>query len=86
MAETSRSAAEDERTGHLVLIADRRTRTLIGASAIGPRADEWIGESVIAIRAQLPLSVLVDCVHPFPTFSEAYEPALRELVNRCERE
>jgi len=32
-----------------------------------------------AIRARIPLSVLIDVIQPFPTFSEAVFQALREL-------
>ena len=55
---------------------------LVGAASIGARADEWIGEAVMAIRAELPLEVMADVVHPFPSFSEVYEPALRQLLSR----
>jgi pyruvate/2-oxoglutarate dehydrogenase complex dihydrolipoamide dehydrogenase (E3) component len=77
---TARAAATGLKSGQLVLVADRRRRTLLGAAAIGPHAEEWIGEAVLAIRAEITIDVLTDVVHAFPTFSESYEPALRKLA------
>ncbi len=77
---TARANATKLFSGKLALVADKRKRVLIGASAVGPRADEWIGEATLAIRAEIPLNVLADTVHAFPTFSEVYEPPLRELA------
>ena len=83
ISHTARAGTEGAGDGWLVLTADAEKALLIGAAAIGPHADEWIGEAVMAIRAQVPLDVLADVVHPFPTFAMAYEPPLRELAKRC---
>jgi pyruvate/2-oxoglutarate dehydrogenase complex dihydrolipoamide dehydrogenase (E3) component len=52
---------------------------LIGAHALGPEAGEWLQQATLAIRAKTPLAVLLDVIQPFPTFSEAFLQALRDL-------
>ena len=78
-------AGSDGDGGRLVLTADRSRGVLIGAAAIGPHADEWIGEAALAIHAEIRLSVLVRLVHLFPTYSEAYGRLFRELAETAAR-
>jgi len=66
--------------GLLVLVADADAQVLVGASAVGDMADAWIHEAVLAIRAAVPLAVLHDTIHAFPTYAEAYDVALGGLV------
>jgi dihydrolipoamide dehydrogenase len=65
--------------GELAVIADAARRTLVGAWAVGPLASEWIHYAALAIKAQLPLSLLQDTVAQFPTYTEAYLKAIEKL-------
>ena len=67
------------RTGLVKLFADPSQRVLVGALAVGPEAGEWLGQLTLAVRAAVPIEVLLDTIQPYPTFSEAIFNALREL-------
>jgi pyruvate/2-oxoglutarate dehydrogenase complex dihydrolipoamide dehydrogenase (E3) component len=71
------SRAYDRQPGFLTLVSDGERLT--GAHAVGPEAGEWLQQATVAIRAQVPLTVLFDVIQPFPTFSEAFLFALRDL-------
>ena len=67
------------REGFLKLAADPERRVIVGAVAVGPEAGEWLQQVTLAIRAEVPLDVLLDTIQPYPTFSEAVFLAGREL-------
>jgi pyruvate/2-oxoglutarate dehydrogenase complex dihydrolipoamide dehydrogenase (E3) component len=67
------------RPGFVKLAADRSRRVLVGAIAVGPEAGEWLGQLTLAVRAEIPVDVLLDTIQPYPTFSEAIFGALQEL-------
>jgi pyruvate/2-oxoglutarate dehydrogenase complex dihydrolipoamide dehydrogenase (E3) component len=81
LAEVARTAtyAHDyaDSNGFLTLLSDGDRLT--GAYALGPEAGEWLQQVTLAIRARVPLDVLVDTIQPFPTFSEIVAAALKML-------
>jgi pyruvate/2-oxoglutarate dehydrogenase complex dihydrolipoamide dehydrogenase (E3) component len=70
--------AHAESNGFLTLLSDGEQLT--GAYALGPEAGEWLQQATLAIRARVPLEVLIDTIQPFPTFSEIYLAALKALT------
>ncbi len=75
--------AYDTQPGFLTLVSDGERLT--GAYAVGPEAGEWLQQATLAIRAHTPISVLLDVIQPFPTFSEAFLFALRDLDTQLVR-
>ncbi len=71
-----------KRPGLLKLAADPKAGVLVGAVAVCPEAGEWLGQLTLAVRARVPVDVLLDTIQPYPTFSEAIFDALRELADR----
>ena len=67
----------DARPGFLTLVSDGERLT--GAYALGPEAGEWLQQATLAIRAKVPLEIMVDTIQPFPTFSEIFLHGLTAL-------
>jgi pyruvate/2-oxoglutarate dehydrogenase complex dihydrolipoamide dehydrogenase (E3) component len=67
-----------ESNGFLTLLSDGERLT--GAYALGPEAGEWLQQATLAIRAQVPITVLIDTIQPFPSFSGIYDAAVKTLA------
>jgi len=83
--ESARTLTDSGAGGLLILTADSKRKVLVGAAAIGPKADEWLAEATLAIRAEVSLHILRDVVHAFPTYGECFEPPIRDLLNQISR-
>jgi len=68
--------------GHLTIVVDRERKVLVGAFAACPCGGEFIHDATLAIRADVPLAVLADTIHAFPTASRVmcglYQKAAKE--------
>lgn len=80
MTDTVRATTDGSRAGFVKLVADPRRGIIVGATGMGGRAEEWISEMALAVRAEVPVWVLADVVHPFPTFSEVLDRPIWELA------
>jgi pyruvate/2-oxoglutarate dehydrogenase complex dihydrolipoamide dehydrogenase (E3) component len=75
--------AYEKSNGFITLLSDGERLT--GAYALGPDAGEWLQQATLAIRARVSLTVLRDVIQPFPTFSEIYVAALKNLDRQITR-
>ena len=68
-ASSSKGFAVEAELGHVTVTFDRATRQMIGAAMACPDASAAIHECVLAIRARVPVEVLADTIHAFPSTS-----------------
>jgi dihydrolipoamide dehydrogenase len=80
---TAKGYSVEAEFGHVTIVVDRATRQLIGAAMATPDASAAIHEFVLAIKAHVPVDVLADTIHAFPStariFNGLFADALREL-------
>ncbi len=75
---TSAKGYTTESDGHCTIVVDRTERVLVGAFLAGIAASEAIHECVLAIRARVPLEILADTIHAFPTVARVLGTAFVE--------
>ena len=66
---SSKGYSVEAETGHVTIVLDRARRELVGASMACPDASAAIHECVLAIKARVPIDVLADTIHAFPSTS-----------------
>ncbi|WP_245821284.1 dihydrolipoyl dehydrogenase family protein [Geodermatophilus pulveris] len=65
-----RAVTDGATDGFTTLVLDRRRR-VVGATAVGPRAGEVLGELTLAVRERLTTTDLAGTTHAYPTYSGA---------------
>jgi pyruvate/2-oxoglutarate dehydrogenase complex dihydrolipoamide dehydrogenase (E3) component len=82
-ATSSKGYAVQASLGHVTIVVDRRSRTLVGAAMACPDASAAIHECVVAIQAGVAIDVLAEAIHAYPStsriFNGLFADALREL-------
>jgi pyruvate/2-oxoglutarate dehydrogenase complex dihydrolipoamide dehydrogenase (E3) component len=68
-ATTARGYGVQAKRGHVTIVIDRQSRTLVGAAMACLDASAAIHECVLAIQARVPLETLTATIHAFPSTS-----------------
>jgi pyruvate/2-oxoglutarate dehydrogenase complex dihydrolipoamide dehydrogenase (E3) component len=81
-ARVDRAITEGETEGSTTLVLDRRRR-IVGATVVGPRAGEVLGELTLAVRRGLTTTDLAGTTHAYPTYSgAAWDAAVDDVRSR----
>jgi pyruvate/2-oxoglutarate dehydrogenase complex dihydrolipoamide dehydrogenase (E3) component len=66
---TAKGYSVEAEIGHVTIVVDRSTRQLVGAAMACQDASAAIHECVLAIKASVPVDVLAETIHAFPSTS-----------------
>ena len=64
----------------MTIVVDRGTRELVGAAMACPDASAAIHECVLAIKARIPMDVLAETIHAFPSTSRILNGLFAEAL------
>jgi pyruvate/2-oxoglutarate dehydrogenase complex dihydrolipoamide dehydrogenase (E3) component len=79
---SARGYGVEAETGHVTIVVDRRTRELVGAAMACPDASAAIHECVLAIKAHVPVEILAETIHAFPSTSRIFNGLFAEARSR----
>ena len=71
--------------GVLKMVADSKSRRLVGVHIVSPLAADMIHAAAYALRGRLTVEDVIDTVHAFPTFSEAIKFAAESFHHDMNR-
>lgn len=80
-----RAVADGATTGFTRLVVDRRGRVL-GATVVGPRAGETLGELTLSISRGLTTRDLAGVTHPYPAYNDGpWNAAISDVQQQLAR-
>jgi pyruvate/2-oxoglutarate dehydrogenase complex dihydrolipoamide dehydrogenase (E3) component len=71
-ATSTKGYAVQAKIGHVTIVIDRASRELVGAAMACPDASAAIHECVLAIKAHVPIDILAETIHAFPSTSRIF--------------
>jgi mercuric reductase len=75
MEDVPRAKAVKNTDGLVQVVKHHKTDEIVGVHMVGARAADMIMEATLAVKFGLTVDDIIDTVHPFPTFSEAFKQA-----------
>lgn len=75
-----RANITNQHDGFVKIIADRKTKQIIGATIASPHAGEMIHELTLAVQHKMTAQSVASTLHAFPSWSEAVRVAAAKLV------
>ena len=80
-----RAITDADTAGFSTLVVDGRGR-LVGATVVGPRAGETLGELTLAVRKGLTVRDVAGTTHAYPTYNDGvWKPAVEQVRDRLGR-
>src|SRR5207245_10037588 len=73
LAKVERAFIDGEEEGFAALYTRRGTGEIVGATLVAAHAGEMISELTLAMTHQVPLEVLAETVHCYPTQAEVFQ-------------
>jgi pyruvate/2-oxoglutarate dehydrogenase complex dihydrolipoamide dehydrogenase (E3) component len=71
LAELDRAIVDGCNRGFVKVLTPRGRDRILGATAVGEHASEWIAEMSLAMKHGLGLKRILSTVHLYPSFAEA---------------
>jgi mercuric reductase len=75
MADVPKAKAVKDTRGLVQVVKHHETDEIVGVHMVGQRAADMIPEATLAVKFGLTVDDIIDTIHPFPTFSEAFKHA-----------
>lgn len=75
MADVPKAKAVEDTRGQVQVVKHHETDEVVGVHMVGQRAADMIPEATLAVKFGLTVDDIIDTIHPFPTFSEAFKHA-----------
>lgn len=78
-----KAVAVDDTVGEFKIIADKKTRKILGAHLAGKNATEIVAEAAAYMKMGATIDDVSDTIHAHPTISEAFAEAANAAAGRC---